>query len=103
MDEQQSARQKLMKELGYKPLNRLWAKTEILLGLVAVFAGLMLGSWSASQAAADRLGLVAIMAAILFVLGAYLAMAGHRSHLYQSQNELIAYLAERIESFKDKG
>jgi hypothetical protein len=33
---------------------------------------------------------------ILFVLGGYLALAGHRSHLYQSSNELTAYLAELV-------
>ena len=58
MDEQQSARQKLMKELGYKPLNRLWAKTEILLGLVAVFAGLMLGLASAIRVIGPLVGVV---------------------------------------------
>jgi hypothetical protein len=35
-------------------------------------------------------------ALVLFVLGWYLALAGHRSHLYQSNNELTAYLAEQI-------
>jgi hypothetical protein len=34
----------------------------------------------------------------LFVLGSYLALAGHRSHLYQSQNKLAAYLAGLIRS-----
>ncbi|OWK40927.1 hypothetical protein FRUB_04819 [Fimbriiglobus ruber] len=32
----------------------------------------------------------------LISLGGYLALAGHRSHLYQSNNRLAAYLAGRI-------
>jgi len=35
---------------------------------------------------------------ILFALGGYLALAGHRSHLYQSNNRLAAYLAAQIRS-----
>jgi hypothetical protein len=33
---------------------------------------------------------------VLFILGGYLALAGHRSHIYQSNNELAAYLAGEI-------
>jgi hypothetical protein len=35
---------------------------------------------------------------LLFVLGGYLAMAGHRSHLYQSNNKLAAYLVAEFAS-----
>jgi hypothetical protein len=38
----------------------------------------------------------------LFVLGSYLTLAGHRSHLYQSQNDLTCYLIESLRSAKDK-
>jgi hypothetical protein len=38
----------------------------------------------------------------LFVLGGYLAMAGHRSHLYQSNNQLAAYLANEIRKHHPK-
>ncbi len=37
-----------------------------------------------------------IVSTALMVFGTYLAMAGHRSHLYQSNNKLAAYLADRI-------
>jgi hypothetical protein len=40
---------------------------------------------------------------VLMVLGSYLAMAGNRSHLYQSNNELTAHLIEEIRRIKDKG
>ena len=45
---------------------------------------------SARRACPDALTSVA-RSLDLFVLGGYLAMAGHRSHLYQSNNQLIAY------------
>ena len=32
----------------------------------------------------------------LFVAGIYLAMAGHRSHLYESNTKLAAYLLEQL-------
>lgn len=47
----------LLTQLGYKPLNRTWAKIEL---------------------------------------------AGHRSHLYQSNNELTAYLAAKIDNLRMK-
>lgn len=90
-------------KIGYKPLNRMWAKLEILLGLGAAGGGLLLGEWTAVRetGALDwQLGAVALA---LFVLGGYLALAGHRSHLYQSNNELIAHLAAEIQELKDKG
>ncbi len=31
----------------------------------------------------------------LLTLGGYLALAGHRSHLYQSQTQIAAYLVAR--------
>jgi hypothetical protein len=69
-------------KLDHKPLNRTFAKLEILLGLSAVSVGLWLGS--------------GLLTSALFVLGGYLALAGHRSHIYQSNNELTAYLAGEI-------
>jgi len=85
--------------LGHKPLTRPWAKAEILLGLLASGLGLFLGNW-----AFDRVGevswLQAAIGLLLFVLGGYLTLAGHRSHLYQSSNELAAYLAEEIRSLR---
>jgi hypothetical protein len=89
--------------LGHKPLSRAWAKAEIVLGLTAAGAGLLLGNWAlAHEPVAD--GVPHAAAGLgLFVLGGYLAMAGHRSHLYQSNNELTAYLAAEFHRSKDKG
>ena len=66
-------------------LSSTWAKSEILLGLaaVAVRVKLMLGD-----------GLPVIAGGALMVLGGYLALAGNRSHLYQSQNRQTAYLLQ---------
>ena len=86
----------LQQRLGYKPLSRLWAKGEILLGLAAVGVGLML------MVRGEMFGVEAIGGLVLFVLGGYLAMAGHRSHLYQSNNELAAHLAEEIRKPSDE-
>jgi len=100
-DRQELAR--LHTVLGYKPLNRTWAKVEIILGLCAVGVGLLLGEWVLSRAAAAvEWGLVAA-ALVLFVLGGNLSLAGHRSHLYQSNNELTAFLVEEMHRLKGKG
>ncbi len=88
--------------LGYKPLNRVWAKIEIVLGLAAAGAGLLLGNWGVTQLSLND-GLASVVCALgLFVLGGYLAMAGHRSHLYQSNNELMAYLARTIRESQNR-
>ena len=76
---------------GFKRLNPLWAKLEILFGLIAAGCGLML-EMRATRSDEIHSPLAACGLA-LFVLGSYLALAGHRSHLYQSQNRLAAYLA----------
>src|SRR5262249_53907084 len=88
--------------LGYKPLNRSWAKAEIVLGLLATGIGVMIGTWAVSRPAEIEWPFAAAGLA-LFVLGGYLALAGHRSHLYQSSNELTALLLERIERLEVKG
>ena len=77
----------LLHATGLKRLSPAWAKAEILGGLAAAAAGikLLVGEGYLSWAGGT-----------LFVLGAYLAMAGHRSHIYQSQNRLSAYLAQFI-------
>ncbi len=92
---------KLHAALGHKPLNRTWAKLEILLGLIGAGAGILLGQWELARSAEVHTGLVA-GALVLFVLGGYLALAGSRSHLYQSNNELTAYLIEEIHRLKEK-
>jgi len=85
--------------LGHKPLNRLWAKIEIVLGLAAAGAGIFLGSWAVTKAP-EILATYVPPGLALFILGGYLALAGSRSHIYQSANELIAYLAEEIRTQK---
>jgi hypothetical protein len=87
----------LREALGHRPLTRPWAKAEILLGLLAACLGIFLGDWAFGRAGESPWSLAAA-GLLLFVLGGYLALAGHRSHLYQSNNELAAYLAEEIRS-----
>lgn len=89
--------------LGHKPLTRHWAKLEIWLGLTAAGSGLFLGIWTLSRTFGEIDWTLAAGGLGLFVLGSYLAMAGHRSHLYQSNNELTAYLAGEIRRLQDKG
>lgn len=90
---------RLHRDLGLKSLSPIWAKVEICLGLVAVAVGVFRGMGLALQEAQPGhevafttwAGMVALV-----VFGGYLALAGHRSHLYQSNNRLAAYLAELI-------
>ncbi len=83
--------------LGYKPLHRFWAKVEIVLGLAAAGVGTFLGSGAVARTP-DFFASYAPPGLLLFILGGYLALAGSRSHIYQSNNELAAYLAEEIRS-----
>ncbi len=92
---------RLHRDLGLKRLNPLWAKLEILLGLVAVAAGLLSGmSLAAHEARTGQAQVWTAWAgqAALVVLGGYHALAGHRSHLYQSNNRPAAHLADVIRS-----
>src|SRR5689334_10144876 len=80
--------------LGYRRLNRGWAKAEILLGLTAAGAGLFLlthARLETSDALWSRLAGLA-----LFVLGGCLAVAGHRSHLYPSSPDRLLLLVEEL-------
>ena len=82
MDQQTAdSEQRLHEDLGLGRLSPLWAKAEIFLGLAVVAVALL-----------DPFGLDILIRLPLFVLGGYLAMAGHRSHLYQSNNKLAAWL-----------
>src|SRR5262245_57466191 len=87
--------------LGYKRLHPAWAKLEILLGLVAAGVGLFLGQWALSRPDADVSWALAAAGLALFVLGGYLTLAGHRSHVYQSLNHVAAYLAGRFTRLQD--
>ena len=88
--------ERLRADLGHKALSRAWAKAEILVGLSAAGAGLLLGVWAVGRPVGEGEWLAALAGLALFVLGGYLALAGSRSHLYQSNNELIAYLIEEL-------
>ncbi len=94
------ALQRMNRDLGHGPLNKLWAKLEIFLGLLAGGGGLLIGCWAVSRIDPDMLFIC--VGLTLFVLGGYLALAGSRSHLYQSNNRLTAYLAEIIAQDKMK-
>jgi hypothetical protein len=92
-----SSEDHLRAALGLKRLSPRWAKAEIFIGLACVWlsfhvAGILGGS-------ADSFG-NAIISLPLFVFGGYLAMAGSRSHLYQSNNKLIAFLSDQIRQSK---
>jgi hypothetical protein len=89
--------------LGYRRLNRAWAKAEILLGLLASAVALLLAQAAVAQPTVAWEQAAAGLA--LFTLGGYLALAGHRSHLYQSANEQLALLIEEIRqsNAKDSG
>jgi hypothetical protein len=102
MTDKPQALSELHSALGYKRLNRVWAKVEILFGLSAAGGGLLLGDWSLARNGAEVEWTLVAVGLTLFVLGGYLAMAGHRSHLYQSGNERTAYLAEMIRHMKDE-
>src|SRR5262245_61050796 len=99
--ESQERVRRLLDALGHKPLNRTWAKAEIFLGLLAVGAGIICTIWGLKQAEIEWF-LVAT-GLLLFVCGGYLALAGSRSHLYQSNNELTAFLVEEMHRLHDKG
>jgi hypothetical protein len=64
--------------MGLKKLDPTWAKLEIFIGLAAVWIGLRHQQ--------------ELFGGLLFVFGGYLALAGSRSHLYQSLNRVAAFL-----------
>ncbi|HYT91204.1 MAG TPA: hypothetical protein VEL76_20995 [Gemmataceae bacterium] len=81
---------------------RAWAKTEIFLGLAAAGAGLLLGNRTFARPLHEVSWTQVAAGLALFVLGGYLALAGHRSHLYRSNIELRSSLVEEIHRLKDK-
>lgn len=89
-------------DLGLKRLNPAWAKLEILLGLLAASSGLLLGIDGVLRLARDTNWLPLVTSVVLQSLGIYLAMAGHRSHIYQSNNKLAAWLANRLSERDDQ-
>ncbi len=64
-----------------------WSKLEILLGLAAVGIGLVWG---------DESGALAWFTPALVTLGGYLALAGHRSHMYDAMTRQTAATWARL-------
>ncbi len=87
---------RLHRDLGLKRLNPLWAKVEIFFGLFTVAVGLVGGMKLAVLPEAQVPVWAWLGPVLLVTLGGYLALAGHRSHLYQSNNRLAAHLADLI-------
>ena len=94
MAEENQALDDVRAALGYKHLSRVWAKLEILFGLGAAGLGMLLGGWAVSRQTVQLPWAGAAL--LLFMLGWYLALAGTRSHLYRSMNDLTALLVEEI-------
>lgn len=88
----------LRRATGFRPLNKAWAKCEILFGLIAVGIGLVSALHLAKRPEAEVLWWAWAGPVLLIALGGYLALAGHRSHIYQSNVRLTAYLAMRMRS-----
>lgn len=87
---------RIHRDLGLKRLNPVWAKAEIFLGLLAFACGVACVGLLAGVAGLPPW--VWLGPVLLMTFGGYLALAGHRSHLYQSNNRLAAHLAELIRS-----
>lgn len=87
---------RLHADLGLAELNPTWAKWEILLGLAAAGVGIACLVYAAARNPLELWWLLAAGVG-LFVFGLYLAMAGSRSHLYQSNTKLVAYLLSRLD------
>jgi hypothetical protein len=101
MGDVQQMLEQLHADLGWKGLTPVWAKIEIIAGLATCALGVLLmqGVIPPIPLPPDAwaLGL------LLFTLGGYLAMAGHRSHLYQSNNALAAWLAVKLKQTNSSG
>lgn len=93
MEEIANEHNRLLKEIGWSsnPFWKFWAKLEIFLGLTAVAIAVLIPLE------------YRVSSVLLFVLGGYLAMAGHRSHMYQSNNRLTAYLAKTVKDYRSHG
>jgi hypothetical protein len=87
--------------LGYRRLSPYWAKAEIMLGLTAAGVGLLLDRLMEVPAGAEPGPVLARLA--LIVLGGYLALAGQRSHFYQSLNQQTAALLVQMRRSQPNG
>jgi len=84
-------------------LGRAWAKIELFLGLLAAGAGLVLAVQQQPGSALDWAWMLVAVGLCLFVLGSYLALAGHRSHLYRWNNRNTVHLIDEIRRLQHKG
>lgn len=94
---------RLHRDLGLKRLAPAWAKAEIVFGLLAAAVGLVAAVKIAGRPGAEPPLWEWLGPVLLIALGGYLALAGHRSHLYQSNNRLAAHLADLIRSQQNSG
>jgi hypothetical protein len=79
-------------------LGRTWAKAEILLGLLFAGTGMFLGFWQLGRPQLEASLNLSLAGLGLFVFGGYLAMAGHRSHLYRWNNRNTVTMIDEIRS-----
>ena len=92
----------VLEKAGFKKLNKPLAKLEIVFGLLAVVVGLLVGQWTLlKMSEPDWIWLAGGI--LLFVFGGYLALGGHRSHLYQSNNLLTALLLQELTRNQQQG
>jgi hypothetical protein len=104
MTEMEKTLTRLHEDLGWKRLSRGWAKAEIFFGLTAAGIGLtLLFAWVIQPAGSPPDWPQGAGGLLLFVLGWYLALAGHRSHLYRSSMHLTAYLIHRTHPSQPPG
>ena len=87
--------------LGYEHVSRAWARLEIFFGLAASGLGMLVGLWAVSHPAM-QLGWAGA-GLLLFMFGGYLALAGHRSLVYQSMNRATALLLDRLARMEKPG
>ena len=89
-----NARPTIEARMGLKTLSPTWAKAEIVLGLSCVWAAM---HPTFLLRLAEQPATATIWSFWLFLLGAYLAMAGSRSHIYQSANRVAEFLSRQID------
>ena len=104
---------RLYRDLGFQPLSHWWGRVEMFAGLVcmgvATFGMILLSNEVLRQTLAaapstttypvqdfDFPYLPVIGTVLLFALGGYLTLVGHRRHLYESNDRLTAYLADML-------
>jgi hypothetical protein len=101
VNEHERMQNEIARRLSRSRFIRAWGKCEIFLGLTAAGAGLLLGCHLLARPVGEvEWGLVGASLALI-VLGGYLALAGHRGHLYQAGIEQTAFLLEEIRCRRD--